>query len=274
MPVAPELRSLQIDIPAQPEVLVRLSLLMARDDAELSAMSALIEQDMALASAVLRAVNSSMYGLNGRVQSVQQALTYLGMREVAGITFEMGLRAAFPPAPELDVIWQRAARRGQLMGRLGQLLHIDPWSAHSAGLFEECGKAVLYRHAPAQYPALLRTAGSDVQQLCAMEHAMFGVSYDALGAALCETWGLAPAATASVRHHLALRQGRDCPAQLERRGVAVVGALAWALTEAPQQLEPLALALAPLAQLDELLVQRALVKLEEEIQQAQRHGRT
>ena len=36
------------------------------------------------------------YGLRGRVQSVQQAITYLGTREVASVTFEMGLRAVFP----------------------------------------------------------------------------------------------------------------------------------------------------------------------------------
>ena len=47
---------------------------------------------MALAAAVLKAVNSSLYGLRGRVQSVQQAITYLGTREVAAVTFEMGLR--------------------------------------------------------------------------------------------------------------------------------------------------------------------------------------
>ena len=83
-------------------MLVKLSLLMAAEDIDLLAMSALVETDMALAAAVLKAVNSSLYGLRGKVQTVHQALTYLGMREVSGITFEMGLRAAFPPAAELD----------------------------------------------------------------------------------------------------------------------------------------------------------------------------
>ena len=75
MSVNPELRSLDISIPAQPESLVKLSLLMAEDDLNLAAISALIESDMALAAAVLKAVNSSLYGLKGRVQSVQQAIT-------------------------------------------------------------------------------------------------------------------------------------------------------------------------------------------------------
>ena len=85
------------------------------------------------------------------------------------------------------------ALRGLVMGRLGQLLNVDPWVAHSAGLFEECGKAVLYRHAPDHYRAMLRAAGSDAE-LLTLEHAGFGVSHDALGAALCESWGVAAAA--------------------------------------------------------------------------------
>src|SRR5436853_150314 len=132
MPVHPELRSLSIDIPAQPEALVQLSVLLADEEVNLQQVSTLISSDMALAAAVLKAVNSARYGLRGRVQSVQQAITYLGTREVAAVTFEMGLRAVFPAAPELEPLWERASARGLLMGRIGQALNVDPWAAHSA----------------------------------------------------------------------------------------------------------------------------------------------
>ena len=52
MPVDPQLRNLDIEIPTQPEVLVKLSLLMAAEDIDLQAMSSLVETDMALAAAV------------------------------------------------------------------------------------------------------------------------------------------------------------------------------------------------------------------------------
>jgi hypothetical protein len=114
MPVNAELRSLDIAIPAKPQALVELSLLLADEDVNLDAVARLIEGDMALAAAVLKAVNSSLYGLRGRVQTVQQAITYLGTREVVGIAYEMGLRAAFGPADELDPLWQRSPTwRGQ-----------------------------------------------------------------------------------------------------------------------------------------------------------------
>jgi HD-like signal output (HDOD) protein len=264
MSVNPELRSLDIDIPAQPQSLVQLSLLLADADINLKAASDLIESDMALASAVMKAVNSSLYGLKGRVQSVHQAITYLGMREVAAITFEMGLRAAFPPAPELEPLWQRAALRGMLMGRLATRLSLDAWAAHSAGLFEECGKAVLLRHAQAHYPAMLRAAQND-SELVTLERQGFGVSHDALGAALCESWGLGAAAVASVRHHVVAQSSWSLPELVARRPICALSVLAHAMSAAPETLEEAATAIAPQADLDLTLVLRASRQLLEQL---------
>ena len=272
MSVNPELRSLDIAIPAQPDSLVKLSLLMAEDEINLSAVSQLIESDMALAAAVLKAVNSSLYGLKGRVQSVQQAVTYLGMREVAGITFEMGLRAAFPPAAELEPLWQRAAERGVWMGRLAQRLDLDAWAAHSAGLFEECGKAVLFRHAPEHYRAMLRAASDDAE-LVTLEHAGFGVSHDALGAALCESWGLGAAAVASVRHHVTAQATLALPAEILRRSIVAVSAIVHALVHQPDQLDEAVTRIAEGAELDTTLALRATRKVEAEYQAAHQRER-
>jgi HD-like signal output (HDOD) protein len=276
MSVNPELRTLDIDIPSQPQALLQLSLLLAEDDINLTAAAALIETDMALAAAVMKAVNSSLYGLKGRVQSVHQAITYLGMREVAAITFEMGLRAAFPPAPELDPIWKRAAWRGQLMSRLAQRLSLDAWAAHSAGLFEECGKAVLFRHSPAHYRTMLRAAADDAA-LAQLERTGFGVSHDALGAALCESWGLGPAAVHSVRFHVGAQATLELPPAPVptggKRAILLLSVLAHGLETEPERVEDSAPALAAQAELDPELVLRALRRELEQRLEAATHGR-
>ena len=271
MPAASELRLQDIDIPSQPEALVQLTLLLAADDVNMQALGRLIESDMALASAVLKAVNSSMYGLNGRVRSVQQALTYLGTHEVAAVTLEMGLRAVFPAAQELQPLWDRASRRGALMGRIGAALGVDPWAAHSAGLFEECGKAVLFRHASARYRPLLRAAQDDTD-LVYLEHAAFGISHDALGAALCEHWGLADTAVVSVRHHVSVQVTRRLPAGTVRPGVCALSVLAHALMTAPDTLDEVAAVVAPQAQLDEVLVLRGARKVQAQLEAAAARG--
>ena len=272
MTVNPQLRSLDIDIPAQPQALLQLSLLLAEENVNLAAAASLIESDMALASAVMKAVNSSLYGLKGRVQSVQQAVTYLGLREVVAITFEMGLRAAFPPAPELEPLWQRAAQRGALMSRLAQRLSLDAWAAHSAGLFEECGKAVLFRHASDHYRSMLRAASDDAE-LVQLEHTGFGVSHDALGAALCESWGLGATAVASVRVHVVAQSTLQLVLAPERRSVAALSVLVHALMHAPATAEAVAQTMAPQAELDTTLVMRALRQMMEQLESAQEHAR-
>ena len=273
MPVDAELRSLDIEIPAQPEVLVKLSVLMAEEEIDLLAVSALVEGDMALAAAVLKAVNSSLYGLRGRVQTVHQALSYLGTREVAAITFEMGLRAAFPPAAELEPLWERAARRGLMMGRLGQALSLDAWSAHSAGLFEECGKAVLFRHAKDHYRTMMRAAADDTG-LVELERAGFGVSHDALGAALCESWGLSAPAVASVRHHVSAQRTRELGMPGDKRPIAALSVVAHTLMHQPQDLEAVVEALAPQADLQAAALLRAASRVQDQLDEAEHRSRT
>lgn len=264
MAVDSNLRTLNIDIPAKPDVLVRVSLLLAEDNVNLDALAHLIEDDMALAAALLKAVNSSLYGLKGRVQSAQQAITYLGTREVVGIAYEMGLRAAFGPAVELEAIWQRAARRGLIMGRLAAKLGIDAWAAHSAGLFEECGKAVLFRHAVDHYRSMLRAATNDVE-LLSLERVGFGVSHDALGAALCESWGLAPAAVSSVRHHVGVQATHVLPHDVPRPSICVLSGVAHAMATDAEAADEIAGSLARQADLDETLVVRAARQVSEQL---------
>jgi HD-like signal output (HDOD) protein len=155
--------------------------------------------------------------------------------------------------------------------RLGQRLSFDAWAAHSAGLFEECGKAVLYRHAPDHYSAMLRAARSD-PELVTLEHAGFGVSHDALGAALCESWGLGPAAVASVRHHVGALATLSFPDHLTRRSISALSVIANTLLDAPETLEDVVTRVAPPAELDVMLALRGARQVEEQLAEAESHG--
>ena len=198
MSIAPQLRNLNIDLPACPSTLVKLSLLMADENCSTDQLASLIETDMALSSAVVRTVNSALFGLLKRVETVHEGIRYLGMAQVAGRTYEIGLRGAFPPSPLLQNIWDRAGIRGLAMGRIARQLDVDPWLSHTAGLFAESGRAVLFAYDRQRYAAL-DTDGSDEALLCAAEIEAFGVSHSALGAALCQSWGLSREVSDSVR---------------------------------------------------------------------------
>lgn len=205
MAIDPSLRNLDIDLPACPQSLLKLSMLMNDEDANLSSIAGLIEQDMALAAAVVRTVNSAMFGLLRRVESVPEAVRYLGTREVSALTFEIGLRGAFPPSALLNALWDRAGKRGLAMGRAAPDLDIDPWLAHTAGLFAESGQAALLAHDTAGYTAMVKTSPDELERLDD-EATRYGLNHAVLGGALCQAWGLAGDVAGSVRlRPLALR---------------------------------------------------------------------
>lgn len=217
---------LSLELPAPPGPLLQMTTLLTAPTPDLDAVSDLIEVDMALASTLLKTVNSAFFRLSGRVQTVREAITYLGCREVGAITLQHSLRAAFPQAPELEQLWDRAAARSRWMGVVANALGFDAWAAHSAGLFEECGKALLFRHLPSHYRPLWAQAPADDRRLVALEMEAFGASHDILGAALCETWGLQPSAVHSVRHHVEIQATQVLSGPPGHRSIGAVSALA------------------------------------------------
>jgi hypothetical protein len=141
------------------------------------------------------------------------------------------------------------------MGRIGSELGVDAWAAHSAGLFEECGKAVMFRHATERYRPLLREAKND-EELLLLEHQHIGVSHDTLGAALCESWGLSPPAVDSVRYHVIVNSTLELPMHVQRRSICALSAMAHALMTDPDTLDEVARKVAPQAEIDPILAAR------------------
>ena len=134
-------------------------------------------------------------------------------------------------------------------------------------------QAVLFRHAPDHYKAMLRASGNDTD-LAALEHAGFGVSHDALGAALCDSWGLGAAAVASVRHHVAAQATLQLPdLPPARRPICALSVLAAVLNTAPETLDEAAQGVAPQADLDPTLVLRALRQTQDQLDAAAANGR-
>lgn len=229
--------ALSLELPAPPLALLQMAALMAEPTCDLHTLAEIIEADMALSSALLKTVNSAFFKLAGRVQTVREAITYLGHREVSAITLQNGLRAAFPPTPDLESLWQRAAERSRWMGVVAQALGFDAWAAHSAGLFEECGKALLFRHAPSAYRSVWTRAPADDALLVSLELQAFGASHDILGAALCETWGLQASAVHSVRHHVDAQATLALSGPAGHRRIAAVSVLAYHVTDSDTEFE-------------------------------------
>jgi hypothetical protein len=119
---------------------------------------------------------------------------------------------------------------------------------------------------------MLRAARSDAE-LCQLEHTGFGVSHDALGAALCESWGLGASAVASVRHHVLAQAGVELPAAVQRKPICALSVIAHALMNDPEAVDAVIERIAPQADLDPTLALRGTRRLQEQLEQDAAHHR-
>jgi hypothetical protein len=119
---------------------------------------------------------------------------------------------------------------------------------------------------------MLRAARNDVM-LCELEAAGFGVSHDALGAALCESWGLSSAVVACVRHHVLAQADTVLPAALARRDILALSVLAHAMVAGPDALDERVRCVAPQCDVDTQGLLRAARRVREQLDEAAAHGR-
>jgi hypothetical protein len=123
------------------------------------------------------------------------------------------------------------------------------------------------RHAPDHYRAMLRAAAGDVA-LCELEAAGFGVSHDALGAALCESWGLSGAAVACVRHHVQAQVDLVLPPALKRRDILALSVLAHTMMAEPDALDERVQRIAPQCNVDTHGLLRATRRVHDQLEDA------
>ena len=106
-----------------------------------------LEADPALASSVLRLVNSSYFGLARNVASLQHAVTYLGSRSLRLAVLSFGLLkqlAEDTPAQVYQDYWRRSLTMASVASRLAaNNPELAADEAYSAGLLSDVGMLLL-----------------------------------------------------------------------------------------------------------------------------------
>ena len=205
------------NMPTLPAVAVRILELTGRRDVELSEIAKVVENDPAIASRVLKTVNSSFYGLTRRVGSIRQALAYLGMETVKGLVLGFSLARTFDDEEDVifdfDEYWKRSIFAASAARALAGMLRLeDPDEAFVAALVRDIGMVAMWRHFGDRYLQILDLADGDHRSLAALERRHFEVDHAQIGAGMLEGWKFpSNIVDAVLLHH----HGTDVTAQCE-----------------------------------------------------------
>ncbi len=190
-----------------PHVACQVLSLLQNENFETHELVQCLEADPALATSVLRLVNSSYFGLARNVSSLQHAVTYLGSRSLRLAVLSFGLLEQLvkdTPGKLYDDFWRRSLTMASVAARLAiRKEELASDEAYSVGLLSDIGMLLLAQLETTSYVKLYQRVGHG-EMLIESEQELYGFHHGQLGARLLDRWNLPECLTDAVAsHHLA-----------------------------------------------------------------------
>ncbi|MFK7741299.1 MAG: HDOD domain-containing protein [Planctomycetota bacterium] len=200
-----------IDLPTMPEVLVRLNDVMNNPDTSAADVAKVVSADPAVATNILRIVNSAYYGLQVRVSSVSLAISVMGFNMTKKVALKAAVFSSFGKRREKiqhfdpSAFWKHAIFAGvaarTLAGASDRFEDMHPEDAYVAGLLHDIGKIILMEKAAPRYLATLRKAVQQKRPEMDVEIEEFGFTHADVGSVLAIKWSLPEDLAIAIRYH-------------------------------------------------------------------------
>jgi HD-like signal output (HDOD) protein len=155
-------------------------------------LTACIQRDPALATKILRVVNSSLYGLTTEVDNLSQAVALLGIKPlkllVLGFSLPTGLFAELA-GEQLERYWATALVRAVAARAIAErFYHRDGDDAFLAGLIEDIGMLAMLGSLGEPYARFLKIVWDEEGDVRAVERDALGFDHSHLTSALLAQW--------------------------------------------------------------------------------------
>ena len=193
------------ELPPLPEVVTELLEYVRGENVDAQQVIRQIARDQALTARVLRVANSSFYGLQSRVATLQEAVIVLGLRTVATLVTAAGVLNTFAGGAaqrtEQRAFWVHGFGAGLCARALARHSGSDPERAFTAALLHDLGRlALATKHAELFGRVTAYRLERDCHLLQA-EREVLGFDHAQVGAALAQRWNFAPEIKVAVEFH-------------------------------------------------------------------------
>ncbi|WP_157729926.1 HDOD domain-containing protein [Bacterioplanes sanyensis] len=182
-------------LPSPPDVLLRARAICDSDDPSLAELASLIADDVALSSAILRVINSPIYGFNRQVSDARQATMLLGLESASALVASVLIQQAFvgPSAIDFRQFWDESKRVAMAMTHIGAIIkdRIPLEDLYTTGLFHDCGIAAMSIRYQDTYLECLKDAARDrTLMLTDYEDHRYHTTHAVVGYLIANGWKL------------------------------------------------------------------------------------
>ncbi len=224
----------QIDsLPTLPSTVERVQEAMADPDTSLRDIAEIVSGDPPISARLLQLSNSAAYGFLSRINSVQSAITLLGMRETYMAVLSSAVLDATHNASGFD--HERYWRASMYCAGAARKIAVSAGqarnpSAFTAGLLADIGLFALSQAAPAQFARIDRAL--EGQARVEAEETLLGIGHPEAGHILAVHWKLPDDIATAIRFH------HRPQIAAEHKSLVAITALAARMTEAHLQNAP------------------------------------
>lgn len=217
-----------IAIPPCPQLLVQLQTELNQADPDPQAVAAIAGSDVAMAAALIRSSNSSLYARRQPVSSVGQAVAMLGVRSTANLLTGFLLRHSIRLDSSLiEHFWESSTRRSLAMAHIaGQMYGVDVEVAKTCGLFFHVGIPIMLQGVRGYSGTLVEAMARQDRTFVQTENANHRTDHAVVGAIVAKTWRLPVVIAYAVRLHHDFSVLADSGVALEVRQLVAIAAIA------------------------------------------------
>jgi HD-like signal output (HDOD) protein len=192
-----------IRIPPRPSLLADLQRELSSPDPSPETIGRIVASDVGMSGALLKLANSAIYGGRRKAKSIEQAILFLGINQVASLMTGLLARQAIPAnSAALASFWDVSTRRAQAMVFLSRRMRIGESDvAHTFGLFCDTGVPLLMDRFK-DYESTFFAASLEAERpFTALEEERHSTSHAAIGCLLARNWGLSDHVGWAILHH-------------------------------------------------------------------------
>jgi putative nucleotidyltransferase with HDIG domain len=194
-------------LPTLPKVIAEITTLMQNPRTSAEEVGRAITMDQALASKVLRLVNSAFYGFPGRVNTITHAIVILGFNTVKNIVLtasvfdKLGGKGQFGSF-DLEKFWLHSIATGVIAKEIAKKVNFrSSEESFLAGLLHDIGKVILFKFLNDEFLLVQQQLEKEPMLFIDAEKKSIGITHNEIGNWLATKWNLPDDLSASILYH-------------------------------------------------------------------------
>ncbi len=194
-----------LELPSLPDVVMELLSSIDVQDVDISVLARKVSHDQALMAKTLRLANSPVYGLQVKVTTLTQAITFLGFQATRNLIIAAAVTGCFTEGKcagfDFKGFWRHSIATAACAKVLARRMKFNQDYAFTAGLLHDIGRLVLVTGFPELYGQALALRKERDCELIEAEREVLGVDHVQAGIALAGHWNFSDTMRLAIAHH-------------------------------------------------------------------------